>query len=154
MDAAAPERTESKRGFSLSPNFLPVSFSIRARAARYSSLSPGGVCLFALKKSKQVVVVMTKPVGTGKPMRVISQRLACLGVMREGLELHAGACQDYLIIYIKTYPFITQQLLLINGPFIKVIDTFGPHGSSVVVVCGSLYKNLFCKRRGKGRVRD
>ena len=40
MEARAPERTETRKGFSSSPNFLPAIFSVSAMAARiWSTMS-------------------------------------------------------------------------------------------------------------------
>ena len=44
MEARAPERTETRRGFWASPNFLPMSPSTRARFASTSAASAAGYC--------------------------------------------------------------------------------------------------------------
>ena len=78
MDTAAPERTENSSGLSASPKRAPICFSTRSRATRYSCSSSVGSRLPLSKYSRQVGVVMVKPKGTGRPRRVISQRLAPL----------------------------------------------------------------------------
>ena len=76
IESLAPERTETKSGFSLSPNFLPVCFSTSAKAAFTSSITPSGILLPELIYSMQVSVVIVKPGGTGSPAFVISARFA------------------------------------------------------------------------------
>jgi len=43
IEIAAPERTDTSRGFFWSPNFLPVSFSIILTLARRSFINPAGI---------------------------------------------------------------------------------------------------------------
>jgi hypothetical protein len=42
IDLRAPERQESSRGLWTSPNFLPIAFSVKARALATSVLSVRG----------------------------------------------------------------------------------------------------------------
>ena len=78
IDTAAPLRTLSSRGFLLSPNFLPVAFSVFLRFFSTSSISPSGSRPPRSLYSLQVAVVMVKPGGTGRPLTVMSARLAPL----------------------------------------------------------------------------
>ena len=79
IDALAPERTETKQGFSLSPNLVPIIFSIFLIPSSTSVLISSTT--FLLPNSLYSVhtsVVIVKPGGTGTPIKFISARFAPL----------------------------------------------------------------------------
>jgi hypothetical protein len=78
IERAAPERTETSKGLVGEPSDLPVAFSRRAMAVRIWRSRPAGHVLPLWSYSAQAAVVMVKPGGTGRPMRVISARPAPL----------------------------------------------------------------------------
>jgi hypothetical protein len=79
IDAGAPDRTETRSGFAVSPNFAPVCASTAASAASTSAASASGYrpspCAITWR---QTSVVIVNPGGTGSPSAAISARLAPL----------------------------------------------------------------------------
>ncbi|MNY17958.1 hypothetical protein D3C86_1513070 [compost metagenome] len=78
MENLAPERTETKSGFSGSPKRLPTFSSTVERAFFTPATRPSGSFSPASTYWLQTRVVMVKPGGTGRPARVISARFAPL----------------------------------------------------------------------------
>ena len=75
IESRAPERTETSSGLPGSPNFLPVSFSIKATALRIVVQQFGGILLAVL------VVVRADFGGDGEARR---HRQADVGHLRPG----------------------------------------------------------------------
>ena len=79
IETRAPERTESRSGFVLSPNLAPkissVFFTPASTSAFKSSIVFSSPSLF---HSAQTSVVIVNPAGTGTPIRFISARFAPL----------------------------------------------------------------------------
>ena len=80
----APERTDTNNGFSGSPNFFPSSFSRFPSALCISASSESGIVPF-FKNWRQAFVVIVNPGGTGKPIRVISDKFAPLPPSRSDM---------------------------------------------------------------------
>ena len=77
IETRAPERTETKHGFSLSPNLVSVRFSTNSIAFSTSSLKRLIIASFpSVLYSALTSVVMVKPGGTGTPIKFISARFA------------------------------------------------------------------------------
>ena len=77
IEARAPERTETSKGFSTSPNLDFISSSTPAMAFSTSALSRATTSSFPFSKySLQTSVVIVKPGGTGTPIKFISAKLA------------------------------------------------------------------------------
>lgn len=75
IEKRPPERTDSSSGSSGSPSRRPIRSSSRARWSAISSARPSGSAPSA-RKARHACVVTVNPAGTGRPMRVISARLA------------------------------------------------------------------------------
>jgi len=73
IEAGAPDRTETRSGFSASPNTFPVVLSSRTRFFSTSASSPGGN-FPVFEYFAQTSVEITKPGGTGTPIAVIWTR--------------------------------------------------------------------------------
>ena len=73
----APDRTDTKSGFSGFPNSFPSAASRFFSAESISIWSPLGIEP-ELKNSLQACVVIVNPGGTGNPIRTISARFAPL----------------------------------------------------------------------------
>ena len=78
IESFAPERTDTRSGLLLSPNFLPVNCSSSLMFLATSPISAGGSLPPASLYFLQVSVVIVNPGGTGSPMLVISARFAPL----------------------------------------------------------------------------
>ena len=76
IEARAPERTESRSGFSASPKRAPRLRSTLAMAATISALTARERTPSLRLNSPQTSVEIVKPGGTGIPRVVISARLA------------------------------------------------------------------------------
>ena len=74
IETAAPERTETSSGSSMSPKRLPVFSSSAPRWRSISSSSPSGSALPFDMYARQASVVIVNPAGTGTPICVISAR--------------------------------------------------------------------------------
>ena len=72
IDAAAPERTETRSGVVGLPSRFPIPSSIAASAASTSSWRPGGYAPPVSSNHAQASVVIVNPGGTGMPMATIS----------------------------------------------------------------------------------
>ena len=78
IESRAPERTAKRSGLATLPKPLPRIFSMRViESAICAPISFGSALPCALNQV-QTSVVMVKPGGTGRPMRVISARFAPL----------------------------------------------------------------------------
>ena len=75
IEITAPDRTDTSSGSLRSPRRLPDRFSSVARCSATCSSSPGGRPS-SRRYATQASVVIVNPSGTGRPMRVISARLA------------------------------------------------------------------------------
>ena len=73
-----PERTDSSRGFWLSPSFLPISASRCTSLAAISVSTSSGTRFPPDRYMLQTCVETVNPGGTGMPARAISARLAPL----------------------------------------------------------------------------
>ena len=93
MENGAPARTDTSSGSEASPSFLPQRASRSASAATISSSAPSGQTLPAPEYSTQVWQVMVKPPGTGRPMRLISARLAPLPPSAKCMDLSPSVTQ-------------------------------------------------------------
>ena len=78
METAAPDLTETKSGFFLSLNLIPILSSSFLRFSSICFSRPSGYFLPNSLNRIQVSVVMVKPGGTGSPIFVISDKFAPL----------------------------------------------------------------------------
>ena len=79
IEARAPERTETNKGFSTSPNFDFINSSTPLIDFSTSSFNNSTTASFPFSKySLQTSVVIVKPGGTGTPIKFISARFAPL----------------------------------------------------------------------------
>ena len=74
IEITAPDRTDTSSGSLRSPRRLPDRSSSVARCSATCSSSPAGPS--SRRYATQASVVIVNPSGTGRPMRVISARLA------------------------------------------------------------------------------
>ena len=79
IETAAPERTETSSGLVLSPNFLPsLLFQHGDVGCDFVHASRPAACGRSCSTGRSTSVVIVKPGGTGRPMLVMSARLAPL----------------------------------------------------------------------------
>ena len=67
MEMAAPDLTETSRGDSVSPNFLPTSFSNADKAVKTEVQISLEIIRFEFRNPEQTSVVIVKPGGTDRP---------------------------------------------------------------------------------------
>ena len=72
IETAAPERTETSSGSSVSPKRFAALSSSEAMCSATSASSPSGSAPFEVMYARQASVVIVKPAGTGTPSTVIS----------------------------------------------------------------------------------